>query len=166
MSDSRIIREAEAGEAGWLSALALRSKAHWGYSRDFLEACRDELSVDESRLGAEDYRCFVAVENGSIAGFYTAENISQGAWELDALFVEPACIGTGIGRSLIQHALHLLSECGAERLVIQGDPNAMDFYRAAGARQVGSRESGSIPGRFLPLFEIDICATPQAGTDR
>jgi predicted N-acetyltransferase YhbS len=166
MPDSPIIREAKAGEAGLLSALALRSKAHWGYSRDFLEACRDELSVDESRIGSEDYRCFVAVKNGSIAGFYTAKNISQGAWELDALFVEPACIGAGIGRSLIQHALSMLSECGAERLVIQGDPNAMDFYRAAGARQVGSRESGSIPGRFLPLFEIDIGASRQASAGR
>jgi predicted N-acetyltransferase YhbS len=166
MSNSRIIREASAGEADLLSALALRSKSHWGYSRDFLEACRDELSVDESRLGSEDYRCFVAVENSSIAGFYTAEYVSQGVWELDALFVEPACIGTGIGRSLIQHALHLLSECDAVRLVIQGDPNATDFYRAAGARQVGSRESGSIPGRFLPLFEIDIGASQHAGTDR
>jgi hypothetical protein len=42
----------------------------------------------------------------------------------------------------------------------------MDFYRTVGARQVGSRESGSIPGRFLPLFEIDFGAIQQAGTDR
>jgi GNAT superfamily N-acetyltransferase len=162
---SRIIREADAGEAGCLSALALRSKAHWGYSRDFVEACRDELSVDESRIGSGGYRCFVAVANDSIAGFYTVEDMSEGVWELDALFVEPARIGTGIGRSLLQHALRLLSECGAVRLVIQGDPNAMDFYRAAGARQVGTRESGSVPGRHLPLFEIDIDETRQAGAD-
>lgn len=149
-----------------LSALALRSKAHWGYPRDFLEACRPELAVDASRIGSEDYRCFVAVENDSIAGFYTVESISAGAWELDALFVEPARIGTGVGRSLVQHAVHLLTECGATRLIIQGDPNAADFYRAAGARKVGTRESGSIPGRYLPLFEIDIDETRQTGADR
>ena len=146
-----------------MSALAVRSKAHWGYSKEFLAACRGELSVDASRIGSEDYRCFVAVENDSTAGFYTVERISEGVWELDALFVEPARIGTGVGRSLIRHAVHLLSECGAVRLMIQGDPNATDFYRAAGARRVGIRESGSIPGRHLPLFAIDIDPAEEHG---
>ena len=40
--------------------------------------------------------------------------------------------------------------------MIQGDPNASKFYEAAGARLVGTRESGSVPGRDLPLYEIDI----------
>ena len=159
MPDSWIIREADAGEAGLLSELAMRSKAHWGYTQAFLDACRAELSVDASRIGSEDYRCFVAIDNDSIAGFYTVEDMSEGVWELGALFVDPAHIGTGIGRSLVRHALGLLSECDAVRLIIQGDPNAMDFYRAAGARQVGTRESGSVPGRHLPLFEIDIDET-------
>jgi GNAT superfamily N-acetyltransferase len=156
MPDSQVIREACPGEASLLSALALRSKAHWGYPRDFLEACRNELTVDESRFGSADYRCFVAVEDDSIVGFYSLKSLAESYWELDALFVEPARIGTGTGRSLLRHALHILSDCGATRLVIQGDPNATDFYRAAGARRVGTRESGSIPGRLLPLFEIDI----------
>lgn len=166
MSDSRIIREAYTGEAGLLSALALRSKAHWGYSKDFLEACRAELTVDASRIGSENYRCFVAVEDDSISGFYTLASIPEGDWELEALFVEPDRIGTGIGRSLIRHAVHLLSARGAVRLTIQGDPNATDFYRAAGARQVGTRESDSIPGRFLPLFLIDIDPAQEHGADR
>ena len=38
--------------------------------------------------------------------------------------------------------------------MIQGDPNAADFYRAAGAVQVGERASASVPGRVLPLFEL------------
>lgn len=156
MPDSQIIREAYPGEAGALSALALRSKAHWGYKRDFLEACRNELTVDGSRIGSSDYRCFVAVEDDAIVGFYTLQSMSAGVWELDALFVEPAHIGIDIGRSLVKHALRILSQRGATRLVIQGDPNATDFYTAVGARQVGTRESGSIPGRLLPLFEIDI----------
>ncbi len=151
-----MIREAWPAEAGALSALALRSKAYWGYAPDFLEACRNELTVDGSRIGSASYCCFVALEVDAIVGFYTLERVSAGIWELDALFVEPARIGTGIGRSLLQHALRILSQRGATRLVIQGDPNATDFYTAVGARQVGTRESSSIPGRLLPLFEIDI----------
>ncbi|NND47236.1 MAG: GNAT family N-acetyltransferase [Woeseiaceae bacterium] len=156
MSESPVIREAYGHEAGLLSALALRSKAHWGYSPDFLESCRNELTVDESRIGSEDYHCFVVVERKSILGFYVLECVSERVYELDALFVEPAHIGTGIGRLLIQHALHTLSKRGAARLIIQGDPNATKFYRATGARQIGTRESGSIRGRYLPLYEIEI----------
>ena len=89
-------------------------------------------------------------------GFYAMKNVSGNAYELEGLFVEPVHIGAGVGRSLVQHATELLSDLGAERLIIQGDPNAVRFYIAAGARQTGTRESGSIPGRHLPLFEIDI----------
>jgi predicted N-acetyltransferase YhbS len=59
---------------------------------------------------------------------------------LAALFVDPAYIGTGIGRSLIRHTIRALSEQHAKRLIIQGDPNASQFHIAAGARQIGYRE--------------------------
>lgn len=148
------IRDARPDEAELLSELAVRSKSHWGYSQAFLESCRSELAVDASRLGSDDYRCKVADGRSGILGFYTVEQVSEGIYELEALFVEPEHIGTGIGRTLVQHAIRSLSECGASRLIIQGDPNASHFYVAAGARQIGYRESNSIPGRQLPLFEI------------
>lgn len=44
------------------------------------------------------------------------------------------------------------------RLTIQSDPHAVDFYIAAGARQIGVLESGSVANRFLPLLEIRIGA--------
>ena len=154
--DSHSIREARSEEASSLSELALRSKAHWGYSQEFLDSCRSELTVDPDRIGSEDYQCFVAVDEDEVLGFYTVKKVSDGVYELEGLFVEPQHIGTGVGRSLIQRAVRSLSRQGAARLIIQGDPNANDFYVAAGARQIGSRESGSISGRYLPLFEIDI----------
>ncbi len=155
---SNIIRRAIPDDAVLLSELALRSKGHWGYSQEFLESCRSELTVDARRIGSDDYHCFVAVQDDRVIGFYTAANVSKNTYELDALFVEPEHIGTGVGRSLLQHAIQSLSELGAEHLIIQGDPHAGDFYAAAGARQTGSRESESIPGRFLPVFKIDIAS--------
>lgn len=41
-------------------------------------------------------------------------------------------------------------------MIIQDDPNAEAFYLAAGGVRTGDRESDSIPGRFLPLFVIDV----------
>ena len=51
-----------------------------------------------------------------------------------------------------QEALHL----GYNQIIIQGDPNAEQFYRAAGGSVVGTRKSTSIPDRELPLFRIDL----------
>ena len=158
MSDSPLIRQAVSDEAAHLSALALRSKAYWGYPEDFLEACRAELTVEPHRLRDDRYRCFVAVENDAISGFYAVEPVSETVFELEALFVEPDRIGRGIGRLLIRHALDTLAKRNATRLLIQGDPHATEFYLAAGARRIGWRPSDSIPGRSLPLFEIDIAA--------
>ena len=148
------IRAARAEEAGLLSELALRSKAHWGYDAAFIEACRDELSIDAGRLGNAGYWCRVAEDRGAILGFYSLVRVSDEDLELEALFVEPGSIGTGVGRALVQHAIAQARSLGFARMIIQGDPNASDFYMAAGGRQIGNRESGSIEGRFLPLFEI------------
>jgi len=160
MTDRLTIREATPGEAECLSSLALRSKGHWGYSREFLELCRDELTIRANQIKDEQFDVVVAERNGEIAGFYALVRESARTFELHALFVEPKHIGSGIGRDLIRHALHLVATKSGTRLTIQGDPNADRFYRAAGARQIGSRESGSVPGRFLPLFEIRIQETP------
>lgn len=156
MVESLTIREAFSEEAGSLSALAMRSKAHWGYTPEFMASCEAELTVDASCIGNDD--CYILViENGDeVVGFYALELVSSANFELTALFVEPTYIGSGVGGALLKHALDLLARLGASRLFIQGDPNAVGFYLAAGARQIGEKASASIPGRLLPLFEIDI----------
>jgi GNAT superfamily N-acetyltransferase len=148
------IRSARAGEAGLLSELALRSKAYWGYSPEFIEACRAELSYREEQLRSKHMRFFVLESAGIVIGFYALALQSGQAMELEALFVEPRFIGKGFGRVLIEDAKSVASTLGATLLIIQGDPNAERFYLAAGGVLSGTRESGSIPGRFLPTFEV------------
>ncbi len=156
MTETLDIRPAAPAEAAYLSDLALRSKAYWGYSEDFLESCRAELTVEPGRLAGGDHPCFMATLGSDIAGFYSLGELSKETYELEALFVDPPYIGTGVGSALLRHAIDWLSSKSARRLVIQSDPQAGDFYLAAGARKTGEKESGSIPGRFLPMFEIDI----------
>jgi len=151
-----VIRPAETEQADALSQLAMRSKAHWGYSKEFIDACAAELRVEAAALNANGYWCFVASQNNSMLGYYALQQESPTHFELEALFVEPAEIGRGIGRKLVEHALKQVSVADGKVLIIQGDPNAAAFYLAVGAREVGKRESGSIPGRFLPVFEIDV----------
>ena len=150
------IRAATAEDAAVLSAVAMRSKAYWGYSPAFMESCRSELTVSPEKILSGDCDYQVAIEGEIASGFYVLRMLSDIEFELEALFVEPERIGHGIGRLLIEHALRELARKDAETLLIQGDPNAASFYLAAGARHIGTRESGSIPGRLLPLYQIDL----------
>lgn len=121
-----------------------------------MKACRDELTYSESQIDSADYEFWVCEAEGRIAGFYGLELLSCGDAELDALFVEPELIGRGFGRTLIEHAKKRAAALGIRQLAIQGDPNAESFYEAAGGIRDGQRESGSIPGRFLPIFKIEL----------
>lgn len=137
-----------------LSELAMRSKAHWGYSPAFMAACREELTYSAAQVEGADYTFAVAERSGEAVGFYALGKVSAAEVELEALFVEPAHIGTGVGRALLRHAVAKAVRRGADTLVIQGDPNAAAFYEAAGCARVGSRESASVPGRRLPLYSL------------
>jgi GNAT superfamily N-acetyltransferase len=151
-----MIRPARVDEARLLSDLALRSKAYWGYSPEFIERCREELSYSEAQLRAEHMRFFVIESVQRVAGFYALKRLSATEIELEAMFVEPACIGQGFGRLLIEHAKSVASALGARQLIVQSDPYAENFYVAAGGVVTGTRESASIPGRYLPTLAITV----------
>ncbi len=103
---------------------------------------------------------FYAAElDGMILGFYALEPLGNKNFELDALFVEPRSIGVGVGRTLMQHAVEQVRALGGVTIQIVSDPYAESFYRKAGARRIGERPSGSIPGRVLPLMQIDVKQT-------
>jgi len=153
-SSAIVFRRALPEEADTLCELALRSKGHWGYSEQFLRDCQSELTYSAAQIQVAP--AFVVAEFEAIlVGFY-ALFPSQGEheYELEALFVEPSYIGRGIGRALMEHAKETAVAHGARSLIIQGDPHAEPFYRMAGGDLVGIQESGSIPGRMLPVFRV------------
>lgn len=145
------IRPARAGEAGLLSDLALRSKAHWGYDADFLEACRGELTVSPDYIASAPV--FVLEEGGRVVGFYGLREQGD-ALELLYLFVEPAAVGGGRGRRLWRHAVETAARLGFQKITIESDPYAEPFYLAMGARRVGVVPSSARTGRVLPLLHF------------
>jgi GNAT superfamily N-acetyltransferase len=150
------LRPARRDEARLLGELALKSKAHWDYSAEFLAQVRDELSYRSEQIDSPDMRFVVAEIDGAAVGFYALKLLPAKEVELDSLFVEPSFIGQGVGRILIEHAKLAAVQLGATRMIIQGDPNAERFYVAAGGVLTGTRESASIAGRMLPTFAIDL----------
>lgn len=140
-------------EAQALTELALRSKAVWGYDEAFMAACRDELAVSARDIEAAGERLTVARLGNQLAGYSWVMPVSREVWELEALFVEPGLMGRGIGQELFRQALRLAGAGGALTLSVQSDPSAAPFYEKAGCIKVGEKESGSLPGRMLPLFQ-------------
>ncbi len=150
------LRRAAGRDADALSALAFRAKAHWDYDANFMASCKDELSYSREQFDVAGNRTYVYERDGQAVAFYVLEQKEHSGIELEALFVEPDCIGQGIGSYLLRHAQAEAALLGAHRLIIQSDPNAAGFYLAAGAVAMGQRESGSIAGRMLPLFELRV----------
>jgi GNAT superfamily N-acetyltransferase len=144
------IRRAQPAEAGALSALALRSKAHWGYDADFLAACRDDLTLLPEEIATS--LTYVADGVDAPAGYYRLLLEDNGVAELDALFVEPTEMGQGIGKRLWRHAVDTAAKLGCSVMIWQSDPQAEGFYLAMGAQRNGESESTVTPGRMLPLM--------------
>src|SRR5439155_15042308 len=71
------IRRASPAEAAQLSALALRSKAHWGYDSAFLEACVVPLTVSPERINTTPV--YVAEANQRVVGFYGLGQVGDDA---------------------------------------------------------------------------------------
>lgn len=147
LADDFEIRRPRSDESTAISELALRSKAYWGYSAEFLEACRAELTFTPEQCDSGNL--WLAVRGGDVLGFHLLEG--EGAvGEIIALFVDPAHIAAGVGRALLRHAREQADARGMRLLYVEADPHAEAFYAHHGAQRVGEVPSGSIPGRVIP----------------
>jgi len=146
------LRKGNVEEHGLLTDLAMRSKAYWGYDVNFLAACRRDLTITEAMI--REGACFVAEgDDGAVVGF-SLVLLSTPTAVLDHLFIDPKAIGTGFGRQLFCRALEAARAAGASAMRWDADPHAEDFYCHMGAEVVGSVESTSMSGRYLPQMEI------------
>jgi GNAT superfamily N-acetyltransferase len=149
-----LIRKAKTGEAESLTALCVRSKAHWGYDAEFMRLCTAALTVSEASIAAG--RVLVATDAaGRTIGTVSVDEDGDMA-ELALMFVDPSAIGGGAGRTLFEEAVRLARRLGYRRMAILADPNAAPFYQRMGARFVRNAPSDAIPGRTLPLYEYDL----------
>jgi N-acetylglutamate synthase-like GNAT family acetyltransferase len=153
-------RPARPVELDALTNLALRSKAHWGYDAAFMEACREELTISHEHLTSASFE--VMELDGCVMGLYALEppEGDPGPAELDLFFLEPACMGRGLGRVMMNRALARARQSGFRRLLVQSDPHAEAFYAAMGFTRVGVRPSDSIAGRVLPVMERSLEGGP------
>jgi GNAT superfamily N-acetyltransferase len=145
-------RRASPEEAEALTELTIASKAHWGYDQDFMERARSSLTVTREYLEAN--QCWVAELDGGAIGWFSLVEQPRGLL-LDNFWLLPVHIGLGHGRHMWREALSRAAAMGAERLILEADPNAAGFYERMGARRTGSVTTAST-GRELPLYEVQL----------
>jgi GNAT superfamily N-acetyltransferase len=145
------VRTARLDEAEALTELALRSKASWGYSAEFMAASRVELTVSAERMAAWDF--WVAELGGELAGMIALSQ-EDGRAAIEDFFVDPRFQKRGVGAALMAVLLATCRERAVTALDVDADPNAEAIYARFGFRTVGRTPSGSIPGRFLPRMEL------------
>ncbi|WP_369311115.1 GNAT family N-acetyltransferase [Providencia rettgeri] len=149
------INMAHSSEAKELTAIALESKQYWGYSDDFIEMCRDELTLKEADF--INSLIFVAKNNERCCGFIQLRlNGNTGQGELEKLFVAPSFIGQGIGKTLYDLAIEHARKMNLKELLLDADPNAERFYKKMGAITMYNTPSESIPERLIPKMKITL----------
>ena len=155
MPDPRI-RRARPDEADALTALAGRSKAHWGYDADFLDRVSDAMRLHADEIGRHEVWVLES-SSGTPIGYHRV--IPGEPAELEDLWVEPSAIGSGAGRRLLAHALEVARTEGASAIEIDADPHAVGFYERMGAIRIGETPSTLIPGRVLPRMRIGLSSS-------
>jgi ribosomal protein S18 acetylase RimI-like enzyme len=145
------IRSAVPSEAEQLTELALRAKASWGYSEQWLASKIDELTISSAYI--RKHRVLVAELGGICLGTAALEDHGD-RWRLEHVWIEPAMQRQGHGRALVSHALELAGSLRPGRVELHADPNARLFYERMGGKVEGyiPAPTEGDPMRELPIM--------------
>lgn len=146
------LREALLVEAEKISNIAIKSKAFWDYSEEFIEECREDLTIDEQYI--KDNHVYVLEGQKGIIGFFSFKLGEQDS--LDFLYINPKFIGMGLGKIMWNNMIQKAGDLGIINFTIDSDPNAKGFYEKMGAKQIGETASTVFEGRCLPLMKFTI----------
>ncbi|MGZ3790238.1 MAG: GNAT family N-acetyltransferase [Bacteriovorax sp.] len=152
-TDKINIRRAKKNEAELLSQIALISKAHWPYPKDYLDKCKEALHISEKYI--EEWPVYLAEYESKVVGFFALKIIKDEP-RLDNLWVLPEFIGHGIGKRLFKRAVAEARRLGWSSFRLAADPYAIGFYEKMGAVQIGTVQSRIKPDLFLPHMEFQI----------
>lgn len=124
-----------------------------------MNAWRLELEVTETYINTEPV--VVAEITGAVAGF-VGLSTDGGKRYLEHLWLRPAQMGRGLGRTLFVEGVRLASAAGETELHIKSDPNAEPFYLKMGAVRTGPevyRLLGKYP-RKVPHLTYQVQGRP------
>ena len=132
----------------------------WAYAEVLPPAMLDGLRVEDRERMWRDViprgGVVVADDAGHIVGFASIGPVAseEQTSELFAMYVAPDVTGTGLGRSLLDHAIEMMRMGGSRRAilwVLTANARARRFYEAAGWASDGTTETYEIGGDGYPI---------------
>lgn len=126
-----IIRRAEPKDARDLTAVMRDSAAYDGVYRVMVA----DYAVQPDQIAKD--QVFLAEDHNQVLGFYSL--VTDGAPELDLMFVADAAQGRSIGRLLFDHMRSIAKGLGIRSVKIVSHPPSAGFYRRMGAVDDGLR---------------------------
>ncbi|KAF2332696.1 GNAT family N-acetyltransferase [Flavobacterium nitrogenifigens] len=148
-----IIQKANITDNEILTAITKKSKAYWGYSAEQIQKWDKNLTISQDYI--RDQNVFKLVDNDFIVGYYSYVFKNEKVIELDNLFILPEYIGKGFGKHLVLDFLNRIKEEKTERIILDSEPNAEEFYSKMGFVKIGEFET-SIKNRFMPIMEMKL----------
>lgn len=146
-----IIEKAISNDNKILTQITKKSKAYWGYSNEQIEIWSQFLTVSKEYI--ETKSVFKLVDTNVIIGYYSFFYESENTIKLDNLFVLPEFIGKGFGKLLLDDFLIRIKNDYVEKVILNSEPNAEEFYSKFGFVKIGQIET-SIKDRYLPIMEL------------
>lgn len=151
MNDANYFRNAKHKDLPEINALIRASKAHWGYSEEFMENFMNLFSVTPEYLSRHATK--VLIFNDEISGLFAFEIHEDDSLELDYFFIHPSFIGKGLGRLLWNEACSTASTLSDKGFTLWSDPEAEAFYEKMGCKKTGEKKSPLLPNRKCPVME-------------
>ncbi|OCB52600.1 acetyltransferase [Mycobacterium malmoense] len=153
MTEVRVAVPADAYQVACLHVRSWRSAYRGLIAEDYLDGLTPEGLVHRytfGRMGLRIPSTVVAVDGSGIRGFATTglcrDGDSPNCGELMALYVDPACVGTGLGTLLMTAARERLRAVGVTQAVLwvlDGNAAARRFYERSGWRADGGCRTGT-----------------------
>ncbi len=148
------IVRAQPADAAILTKVALAAKRYWNYPESWIAEWTPMLTITPQYI--EDNQVYALAGAQEIIGFYALAG-NGARLSLDHLWVVPAEIRKGHGRTLLEHAIERARQLDATTLEIEADPHAQGFYERMGARKVTDRVTQVLgQPRLLPVLLLEI----------
>jgi ribosomal protein S18 acetylase RimI-like enzyme len=147
------IEKASINDNEILTEITKKSKTYWGYSEEQILKWNDNLTISKEYI--ENNSAYKLVNNGKIIGYYSYIVKEEKNVILDNLFILPEYIGKGFGKYLMSDFLNRMKKEKFEKITLDSEPNAENFYLKIGFKKIGEFET-SIKNRFMPIMEMSL----------
>jgi len=150
--EDMIFEKATAADCQDLSDVAIRSKRHWGYSKEAMELWNQNLTMTEEFL--DSHTVIKATLEDDIVGFFALEEI-QPTTRIAQYWIDTPYMRKGYGSVMYDYLRNYLKDRNVEKITLVMDPNGLAFFERKGAKILNKIEH-KVKNKFLYIVEIPV----------